>query len=365
MSKQARAPVRVKGMAPTAGVPVVEVDWGLAYELLLGLRMFVDAEEDPATYTAGPGWFDEVRAAAPPELLDAIHRFSGGHEMCFGFLLGLVTETDRPRDVPAFLRYVTALDPMDLRLRLLGYDLETYREGVPRETIADAARGDREAIRRFLGAGRQEHCGCYEHVLSMDAGSAKDLLVEVATGWDKAVLSPSAAKVAGILRRQASEARALLGRMPIERLVDTVTRGLQYAGEPGIDRILLVPSYVGRPWVILSEHRGTKIVCFAARESETDGAEAPPEDLVRIHKALGDETRLRLLRRLRERSATLQELVDHVGLAKSTVHGHLLALRTSGLVLSSLVDKRYSLRPEALDEARDMLGAYLGDGEPA
>src|SRR4029078_13010070 len=102
-------------------------------------------------------------------------------------------------------------------------------------------------------------------------------------------------------------------------------RGVRSPPEAGIERVLLVPHVVSRPWAIFTEADSTKVVCYGASEEHVS-ADAPPTPLVASYKALGDETRLRLLRRLSKSPATLQELTELTGLAKSTVHGHLLVL---------------------------------------
>ena len=52
-----------------------------------------------------------------------------------------------------------------------------------------------------------------------------------------------------------------------------------------------------------------------------------PAELVRIYKALGDESRLKLLKRLHEGPISLTDAAQEVGLAKSTTHHHLAILR--------------------------------------
>ena len=46
-----------------------------------------------------------------------------------------------------------------------------------------------------------------------------------------------------------------------------------------------------RPWVMLREHRGTKIFCYPIAGGERADASSPAE-LARMYKALGDEGRL-------------------------------------------------------------------------
>ncbi len=350
---------RAKGIAPASQPVEVEVDFGTAYELVLGLRMFVDRDEDPESYALGPAWFERTREHLPRETLDAIERYSGYHEILFGYLLALATEATEPRDGAAFLAVLDSTSPADLRRLLLGYRLETYRGDASRETIAAAAAGDGGAASELLGQCADWQRAAYEHVLSLEAAEAKRLLETAAKGWYETVLRPDERATTRVLRGSARAARVLAGQHAPEELIDMATRGIRYMPEPRIRRILLVPNVVSRPWSIFNEAGDTKIVCYGLAEAHVSG-QSPPDPLVAAYKALGDETRLRILRRLADGPASLQELTEITGLAKSTVHGHLLVLRTGGLVIADVSKKTgYRLRRETLAESAALLDSYL------
>ena len=60
-----------------------------------------------------------------------------------------------------------------------------------------------------------------------------------------------------------------------------------------------------------------------------------PDELRQIrlfHKALADVNRLRIVQRLADGSATVTELIDHVGLSQPLVSWHIGKLRASGIV---------------------------------
>lgn len=94
-----------------------------------------------------------------------------------------------------------------------------------------------------------------------------------------------------------------------------------------------------------------------------------PDDLRQIrlfHRALADVNRLRIVQRLADGSASVTELIDHVGLSQPLVSWHLGKLRTSGIVTTSRIGRETicSLRPGAFAEAatreRDVLGVAAG-----
>ena len=246
---------RAKGLTASAPAAETVVDWGTAYELVLGLRMFVDRDEDPASYAVGAAWFDRTPELLGTDVLDAIERYSGGHEILFGYLLALAAEAPAPRDASAFLSALAATPALELRRILLGHRLATYRGDVSTEVVAAAAEGRREAERALLDGCADWQRPAYEHALSLDADEAKSLLQTACEGWNASVLHPDERTTARVLRRSARAIGALAERLPLEELLDTATRGIRYTPEPGIERILLVPNLVSRPVVDLHRVR--------------------------------------------------------------------------------------------------------------
>jgi DNA-binding transcriptional ArsR family regulator len=83
--------------------------------------------------------------------------------------------------------------------------------------------------------------------------------------------------------------------------------------------------------------------------------------VARVYKALGDEGRLKLLRRLSDGPLKLSEAAAELGVAKSTAHHHLAILRQAGFVTIRDEDENvYSLRRDLLPQAGELLTAYLG-----
>jgi len=80
---------------------------------------------------------------------------------------------------------------------------------------------------------------------------------------------------------------------------------------------------------------------------------------VQIYRALGDETRLRILRELVGGDCRIADLAASLGLAKSTIHSHLALLRRTGLVKLTIgADKRYGLR-KGRPDLNQLLAGYL------
>jgi DNA-binding transcriptional ArsR family regulator len=104
------------------------------------------------------------------------------------------------------------------------------------------------------------------------------------------------------------------------------------------------------------------IVCFYASDAKPASPWQPHPSLSRLLSSLADANRLSMLKFIGKQERSFTELVQHSGLAKSTVHHHLVALRASGLIrvtAEGTSHVTYSLREEALDQLTVRLRDYL------
>lgn len=347
---------------PGKWTPSVEIDCGLAYEFLLSMMIWND-DRDQYPYEIGNEWFEASHAKVSPALLKAIERLGNCSDRGWINLLGLAYECVPPKDVPTFIEHVRATDALELRLHMIGYYQRRTRRITPLDVILQAAEGDSEAQRQFLQTSFREDADWQEKlrsIFSIDPETMKSTFLDVFSGWYEQVFCEMETYVLPILQRDAASKQALKATMPLERLIETATNGLEYVPEPGLRRILLIPSFIERPWNNFAEYQDMKIFCYpVADESVAKDSAIPPVRLVRIYKALADERRLRILKMLMTRSYSLQEIADEFGVAKTTMHHHLATLRTAGLVLARPDENRYSLRHNMLSEVGELLNAYL------
>ena len=305
--------------APSVSAPKLEVDWGLAYEALVGLGMFIGGEPE-STYEVGPGWWKAARLKASPELRQLVKAFKGGGHVLTS-LAGIVHDTDG-RSVARFVARLRSDRVAEVQRVMLGHDRTKV------DLLDAALRGDQGAKRQFL---QHSHSPVVERRL-IESGSrelAKQVadLVEV---WNRDVFAEMAPALEPALRDSWRAVTRLKDQLPIERLVIRATRGVEYRLESWIHTVVLVPSQLNRPWVDLAEHRGTKFIFYPAVEA----GEGSDSQLAEIYKALGDETRLRILRLMASGVTSLTDMAERLGLAKSTVHGHLVVLRGAGITRS-------------------------------
>jgi DNA-binding transcriptional ArsR family regulator len=311
----------------------------------------------------GQAWFEEVQAAVPPDLRAAVEKGQGGLGKMWMHLVGLASESAPPRDVPAFLALLEATPALEIRLHLLGYYLPSYHQTLPRERLLAVAQGEPAACDEYMQAVCDKP-GDWDGLrasLLESPEQTKVALLSVLRRWHDLVMAPREATLLAAMQRDAEAKRRLAGRLTPERLIEVATNGVQYVPQAGIRRVLLLPSVLLRPWLVILEHRETKIVCYSVADENLSADETgAPQQLVRLYKALADERRLQILKELAVESRTLQELADRVGISKSLAHHHMVTLRAAGLTrVSSGHDKLYSLREDAIATAGEGLADFL------
>lgn len=353
-------PPRVVDVSRPGAALAVEIEASEAAELLLSIATLVaDAEAD--TYELGAKRIGEIRDAAPPQLLRQAAEILP--DKSAALLLGLVYTTPRPRTAAAFLEHLEAIDPVELRLHLLGYYVRGHHMTEP-ETIKRAAAGDDEAIRVLLATAAEYvdpgKCAVMEEIVLTDPGVSKRALHEFLSGWFEHVYPLLAPTDPSLAERDVAEKRELVRSTPPEQVVERLAPGIQWLPGPEIDRVVFFPAYSPRPWVYMSEYKRVKIFCYPITLDREPAPAGDPAELVRVYKALGDESRLKLLKLLKQGPVSLADAAQEVGLAKSTTHHHLAILRQAGFVLIREGDDTYTLRTDLRPEPGALLESFLG-----
>jgi DNA-binding transcriptional ArsR family regulator len=340
----------------------VEFDVAEAAEVL----MSICAVADPAahdTFDLGADWLRARLEALPADLAAGVEELQLGSTKMAAHLLGIVLEQPGPRRFDDFLARLEAVDPVELKLHLFGYYGTPSPHFPAPEVIARAARGEAEARDEILAAIAEfsDKHELYRRLLDLGGDEVKARLLDILPRWRELVFTPVESEWREAAERDVASKQALVAHHSPEQLTELATRGYRYAPPPGIRRLAFFPSWWMRPWVMLWEHKGTKIFCYPIAGGERDSDRGSPAELARIFKALGDEGRLRLLRRLNDGPLKLSDAAAELGVAKSTAHHHLAVLRQAGFVTVRDEDeKEYNLRRDLLPQAGDLLAGYLG-----
>jgi DNA-binding transcriptional ArsR family regulator len=333
-------------------------------EFLIGLQTF-QFEEAAHTFDVGVEWFDRVRTRASAELTDALASLG---MVSWGNLLGKALVERWPASVPDLIDRVEAMDAREVWLLFAAFYLAPFADGIDPALFRIAADGDQDARARLVevavamfGA-KEDELGVYR----LDAQEHHRLMVEALRAWHRDVFAEGEAETAAILARDADAKRRLGRSLPDDKLIELATNGLSYVPEAWVRRVILTPHLAMRPWNVTCAYDDAYVLCYpVADESLGVDRSAPPAQLLRLHKALADDKRLRILKLLATGDRSLQEIADAVGLAKSTAHHHTVILRSAGLVRTSTeVDNRYSLRRDAIAEAGPALAQFIEGGAP-
>jgi DNA-binding transcriptional ArsR family regulator len=321
---------RFSATAPPRRNVDVEILVRPATELLVGLYALTVSEPRPS----GDSWVPPLADCSPrlQELVGLVGAESG--ELWL-HLLGLALEIPA-EDSATFLARVADTDAVELRRLLVGVHCPAWVAAVGAETLERAVDGDASAAAVLLSD------ACYYgghapnalgRLLPLSASVTKERVLAVLEVFASEVFD---AREDALLRRLRSEAIAQqpnIDTAQVERTVAEVTSGYRYNFEPAVDRVVLIPHLAAPPWMLLCQHRDDRIICYPAEQGFANPEQELRERALRLGRTLADEKRIAIIRRLALGDASLNELVEHTGLAKSTVHHHVAQLRATGLLV--------------------------------
>lgn len=353
----------------------IDVDGVGTYEIILTMWTVFNPEESGSGFDLGPEWLTRVREATPEDLAQELRALGGPHCSVWLGLLGLVAAAPHPHDPDRVVDWLGSINPQRLRRWLLDYAGESADPGL----VEQGANGDMDAVRQIVSTikGGKLDEEWQNHLVSLfeiPGEELRDRLVHVIRRFRAEVFSEYEETFTAAINRAAAAQRATAARDSAKAVIEEVTNGLDYEIPLGVSRVTLVPSVVVKPLSLIDQHRDTLLVFYGMADEFIDSdPEAPPSWLVKTYKALSDERRLRILRRLSEEEASLDDLTNLLGLSKSTVHHHMSVLRGAGLVRVRIrgskdepkESKTYALRDQALANAGAFLDTYIKTDRPA
>jgi hypothetical protein len=330
------------------------VSYGTGLEAVLCM-MVLSGDPPFANPERGADLARAVKKGLPPSVSRASTRLRTPQGDPWSALFArLAADDEPPHDIRTVLERLEHTPPAELKLTMLGFGRSAGRRDASiYRAVGAGDRGAAPALRSIAAEeGRAEEV---EPLLRITATDLRSLVIDALRDLPPELYAgPGAAE---LLERDAVAAsEQLFDSRILDTVVERLTRGLMFKPEPGITGLVLVPSLVHRPWTLVLDHRHRRVFCYPCRlESELT---APDLGLIAIYRALGDGTRLRILRRLAAGPASVGQMSEQLGLAKSTVHEHLLSLRTAGLVRLP-VSGGFELVPE-LPDLNWMLKEFLG-----
>jgi DNA-binding transcriptional ArsR family regulator len=341
----------IRDMTAPPGQLVVETRVGPALELLIGLSTLTarDRVADAATWVPP---LDDCSADLRLEI-SRVGRHSG---KLWLHLLDLAQG-----DVADLLARVRRLDALELRRYLVGVYVPTWRDLVGGPTLERAAAGEAAAVKKLLAHRRYyggEAAPALSLILPLSPAQTKRRLLGILHRFAAEVFERDGRRAVARLERDAERVESLARTLSPQEAISAATGGYDYRPEPEFSRVVLVPHEAARPWLLLCQHADARIICYPLAAGAEPSLE---EEGVRLGRALGDEQRMRILRRLVAGDASLAELAEAAGIAKSTAHHHLALLREAGLVTLHGNARRYwySLRPGVAGESAVLVAELL------
>ncbi len=340
--------------SPSAGF-VIEWDARSLYDFLFSLTGDAGATEDlPETDRA---WLRDARAALAPEIAAEVTELFGAQLGIF--LAAFVVERPGIATVDQLLDALAAVSTHELIATVLR-DFAHDADLAP--LLERASTGDAEARAALQAAtsGHQAELG----ILLDDPAGAQQRIVRVLRAWAVpfGTIEP---RIRAIEDRDVALRAADRGAFGGSELIERTTGGIRWLPEVGIRRVILAPSYFSRPFNYLLAGDGWRFFGYPVSDDALEVGDrlAPPPAMVRLHRALGDETRMRILKLLAGQDLYLTEIAQHLELSKPTIKHHLALLRSAGLV--TVVEAGsviyYNLRRDRLEAASSELSTFLTD----
>jgi DNA-binding transcriptional ArsR family regulator len=289
------------------------------YELVNSLELFL-TKRSIKNVEIGTDWIKEVQ-----EKLDAASVDFGNQKEhpSFCYLYLLIWQSPEKENVDDFLKWLTSLQPGSIYEKLFSYVSES---------------------------------------LPTDLAGIRDQYVELIRKWNNAYFSKIDPEILDILRDSIVEWEGkTISEDPVQ-FVERISGGLKIEQYEGLQQVILTPTYHTNPLILISK---LKIIAhiFYPIDIPESNPDQPSKKLNRITKALADENRLRIIKLLSEGPKTFTEILQHFSISKSTVHHHVMLLRTAGLISSYHTDEcgteAYVYRPFGVQELQENFHKYL------
>ncbi len=354
-----RALVRDMTAATSAGggaAPEVVLDARPAIDFLVSLMLDTESELLPADRD----WHAEARASLSATLKRDYARVFGEDPSCMGVgaaIMPLVIQDPAVRTAADVVSLAGRIDARDLLVTVCDEDEMRAPLELATRVLAGEAGVRDEAVAAFPDHYRT----AVERLLDDSTGEVRALR-RILRAWSER-FTPIESRVAAMEQRDVAARRADLDRMPLMDFVERATGGVRWVAEPGIRRLVLSPSYFARPYNYIFGGREWHMFAYPLAEAALGAdADTVPAASVRLFKALGDESRLRILRLLASGDLYLTEIAERMGLSKPTVSHHLAQLRAAGLVTITEAGHLmyYSLRRDRIADAGPELARVLG-----
>jgi DNA-binding transcriptional ArsR family regulator len=353
---------------------IVEWDCGTAYDLLLSAHTILN----PRSHGIAAPWAAGVRKRlAPQSQRDFKAFYSSSHSYRAYTPLHLVHEMYQPKDARHFLDYVEAIpdDDFSRRMHFPHIDDETItrvtEKALKGEKIKDSElESYRRGITRIAGATLPPAAEVRRLFMEMaDPKETKKRWLAVMREYHSAFFAEEEKREKPVLERMVDEAREMAASSTVSDTVERVSHGFTISQDIDLRRLVLAPSIWFHPFTIRMQLAERELlVVWGAHPPgyKLVPGELVPDEALLVLRALGDATRLRLLRLIAAEPRSLQSLAQEVKLSLPTVSHHIRELRGAGLIRLEIGgsgrESKYTVRWPSAQQAFRELEEFVRPG---
>ncbi|HET8678956.1 MAG TPA: metalloregulator ArsR/SmtB family transcription factor [bacterium] len=329
----------------------VRIDPSPAYDFLACLYL-VETFEPNLGFEVSASWIKRSRHALGADLRADLGLLFPRRGRSLG-LLGVLEHTPG-LSVREFIRRVAAT-PAETLLELMLAETLADRQTLP--LLRAAIGGGDRSIDAFLAAVHSEiDTRPLRRLVSLYPSEVRARLVRLLREGYTRIYAAEEAEVLPLLERDVKALSVRASASAASELVERATGGFIIGPDVALSGVVLSPTFFFRPFNLITAYHGIRVFIYPIETATV--RPVPPPELVRFYKALGDETRLKILRLLAGREMYLQELATALRTTHVTALHHMAVLRAAHLV--QVVErenlKYYRLRA---DRARDAATRWL------
>ena len=289
------------------------------YELVNSLELFFN-KKSIKNVELGSDWIDNIQSKLDTAKID----FGNPKDLPdFTYLYLFIWQSPEKENIDLFLQWLKSLQPGSLYEKLFSYISET---------------------------------------LPADLSGIRDQYVELIDKWNHALFFKYGFKYYGLLTTVGYNLDQLTNMRDPVLFVEQISGGLKIEPYEGLRQVIMTPTYHTNPLITIRKLKNVAHILYPVDLPETDPT-GPSKKLIRITKALADENRLKIVKLLREGPKTFTEILQHFTISKSTVHHHVMLLRTAGLISSYHTDEccseMFIYRPFGIHELVTHFDEYL------
>ncbi|MFQ5942603.1 MAG: ArsR/SmtB family transcription factor [Anaerolineales bacterium] len=352
--------------------PNLSWDWGTAYDLFISLEVL----HNPSTFGLRAAWAAGMRSRLPSVERETLEQLQKSK---MGMPLHWVHGLPDPKDGASVLRALKEMPPEErLEAMTLKPSEPAAFQAVFKEVRDKGAWDDtqlEELITQAKEMSKREKIDPDTVEIALDWWAEAELsgerLLTALRAYYEGFFAEEENRIRPALQAGLERAQELAERMPVLDLLEELSQGVILDEGFKATNLVLAPSFWGSPLLIFDKvAKDREIILFGARPLDASlvPGEVVPDALLRGLKALSDSTRLRILRYLSDEALTPSQLSRRLRLRSSTVVHHLDVLRLATLVQFRIgehgKDRRYAVRPEALESLLSSLEIFLGQTEP-